>query len=106
MKLSSLATLLGLKRTLRARSRSSRQRFRPELAFLETRRLLSTFLWINSAGGNFDNPQNWRDQNGDNGVPGPGDTADILNGGFNVTVSQSTTVDNISRRQRIRQRDT
>jgi hypothetical protein len=96
MTLTSLATRSGLERNLSAPSRSRRRRFRPELGDLEARRLLSTFYWINTTGGDFNNPQNWQDQNQHNGVPGPGDTAYINNTNITVTVSQSNSVDNIT----------
>jgi hypothetical protein len=94
MKTSSQPAHRGVRLTHSRRSRSTR-RLRPELDLLEPRRLLSTFWWENPNGGDFNNPQNWQDQNGNPGVPGPGDTANVNGSGFTVGVGQSNAVDNL-----------
>jgi hypothetical protein len=66
------------------------------LEHLEKRTLLSTFTWINNADGSFVDPNNWRDQNGNHGVPGPSDTASIGFTQITVTIPQVVSVNIIS----------
>src|SRR5437899_7778521 len=57
------------------------------LETLESRRLLATVSWINSAGGDFNNPANWDT----NTVPTTGDDAVIaLAGTYQVTLTSGT----------------
>ncbi len=51
-----------------------RRLFRPEsLEAMEPRVLLSVISWISDSSGNWSDPANWRDTQGINRVPGPGD---------------------------------
>jgi len=72
------------------------RRQRPAFLALEERCLLATFQWVSATDGDFNNPLNWIDASTQkNGVPGPGDTAELGNSYTTVSVSQSTTVDNV-----------
>ncbi len=93
--------LLGLRRSARGRRQSKSRRFRPDFGVLEQRQLLSSFTWDNSAGGAFNIPLNWIDQNGHHGVPGPADVAIIKGSGFNVAITQPTTVGSLSSTARL-----
>jgi hypothetical protein len=72
--------------------RPRRNRFRPGLAILESRRLLATFDWIASSGGTWNDPANWKNQDGKPGVPGAADTAVIDNGKVDVSVTTPVAV--------------
>jgi hypothetical protein len=63
---------------------------------LESRCLLSTFTWANNADGAFNVAANWKDQNGNPGVPGPNDTAQINFSGITVTVPSSIAVNDLT----------
>jgi hypothetical protein len=68
------------------------------LEVLEGRELLTTFSWYNSNdSGNFNVASNWvSDTNPSfNAVPGPGDTIDIPQGDFTITITQNETVNSI-----------
>jgi cytoskeletal protein CcmA (bactofilin family) len=52
-------------------------RFRPWAEVLEDRTLPAAFTWVNAAGGNWDDGNNWRDGQGMPGVPGANDSASI-----------------------------
>ncbi len=73
-------------------ARARRRSFRPVLHCLEDRWLPSTFTWFQNVDGNFNDAARWHDQNGNNGVPGPGDDARIPNGGYTVTSAGNNTV--------------
>src|SRR5438552_12924330 len=71
------------------------KRQRLALEELEDRRLLSTFNWVVNGDGNFNAAANWRDQNNNPGIPGPGDDAVIDVTGINVTSGTSVTVNSL-----------
>jgi hypothetical protein len=83
------------KRLSANRHPSGRRGFRPVLSVLEGRTLLAVFSWLNAVDGAFNNAANWINQDGQHGVPGAGDTADITYGDVTVTVPASTSVDNL-----------
>src|SRR5262249_3762012 len=59
------------------------------------------FTWSQNVDGDFDDPARWHDQNGHNGVPGPGDWANIPGAGFTVTSSADNTVSSLNSNARI-----
>jgi hypothetical protein len=61
------------------------------LEILEDRTLLSTVTWINASSGDWDTAANWRDDMGNNRLPGPADDAVIPSGGYAVTHGSSVT---------------
>ena len=77
------------------RSRRSHPRRKPNKLFLpiwdslEERRLLSTMTWVNSSGGDWDNPANWVNESNssDHHVPTSSDDAVIDYSGITVTFS-------------------
>jgi hypothetical protein len=78
-----------------------RRRLRPTLEAFEDRCLPSTFVWFQNVDGNFNDPANWRDQNGMTGVPGAGDDAVIPGTGFTVTSSEDHTVQSLNANARL-----
>src|SRR5271157_3692891 len=78
-----------------ARRRSSRVRsrsFLPRYELMEDRTLLSTMLWTNAAGGDWDVATNWVNQadSSDQHVPTASDDAQISTSGITVTHASST----------------
>ncbi len=80
----------------RPQGRNHRRTRRLGLEHLEKRALLSTFTWVSDVDGSFLDPSKWRDQNGNSGVPGPSDNAQIGFGNITVTVPSSVAVNSLS----------
>ena len=53
--------------------------------------------WLNDTSGAFNVAANWQDQNGNSGVPGPGDDAAVNFNGITVSVTGSTSVNSLPR---------
>jgi hypothetical protein len=73
------------------RDQPGKKRVRLGLEVLEDRTLLSTVTWINSAGGDWDTAANWKDDQGNNGVPGAADDVVIPPGSYTVTHASAVT---------------
>jgi hypothetical protein len=69
--------------------------YRLALEELEDRRLLATFTWVQNGSGDFNTAANWRNDNGNPGVPGANDEAVINITGISVTSSTSNAVDSL-----------
>ncbi len=97
-------TFLALSRTSspallvrRHRRVHRRNGFRPALSFLEDRTLLSTMIWTNPAGGDWDTASNWVNSANpsDSHVPTAADDAVINTTGITVTVSGEVSVNSL-----------
>jgi hypothetical protein len=85
---------------IRSQARSvSRRRMDPRkrygaqigLEILEDRTLLSTVTWISSASGDWDTAANWRDDMGNNRLPGAADDVVLPSGSYTVTHGSAVT---------------
>ena len=77
--------------------RTRTRELHPRLEPLERRCLLTTFQWAGGASGDFSAAANWKDPNGNPGVPGPNDAITVaVAGGATVNVTGSATVNSVS----------
>jgi hypothetical protein len=72
-----------------AQVRRTALRTRPGLETLEIRRVMSSATYVGTTGGDFNNPNNWRDQSNHPVVPGPTTDVYINKTGVVVDLSQS-----------------
>ncbi|HZU36928.1 MAG TPA: hypothetical protein VFA18_13500, partial [Gemmataceae bacterium] len=79
-----------------SRQNTPRWKHRLRLGAFEDRVLLSTFSWAADVSGDFNAASNWNGPNNTHAVPGPGDDASIGWGDITVTVSGSTSVQNLN----------
>jgi hypothetical protein len=61
------------------------------LEILEDRTLLSTVTWINASSGDWDTAANWRDDMGNNRLPGAADDVVIPSGSYTITHGSAVT---------------
>jgi hypothetical protein len=61
------------------------------LEILEDRTLLSTVTWINASSGDWDTAANWRDDMGNNRLPGAADDVVLPSGSYTVTHGSAVT---------------